>query len=84
MSGFECTQAPRSRIGPVSCSRIGEFEHWCDELKAAGRWFLTNQESLRPSRGSDGVFPKRVDALWDSYLLFDRDAAWNTPNGLLS
>ena len=60
-------------------------EHRWDEPKAAGRWFLTNLESLRPSRGGDGVFPQRVDALWDSYLLFDRNAVWNDiPNGLLS
>jgi hypothetical protein len=60
-------------------------EHRWDEPKAAGRWFLSNLGSLRPSRGGDGVFPQRVDALWDSYLLFDRNAVWNdTPNGLLS
>jgi hypothetical protein len=60
-------------------------EHRWDEPKAAGRWFMTNLNTLRPSRGGDGSFPQRVDALWDSYLLFDRNAAWNdTPNGLLS
>jgi len=60
-------------------------EHRWDEPKTAGRWFLTNLQSLRPSRGGDGVFPQRVDALWDSYLLFDRGATWNdTPNGVLS
>jgi hypothetical protein len=60
-------------------------EHRWDETKAAGRWFLTNLPSLHPSRGGDGVFPQRVDALWDTYLLFGRDATWNdTPNGVLS
>ena len=60
-------------------------EHRWDEPKAAGRWFLTNLRSLRPSRGGDGVFPQRVDALWDSYLLFDRTATWDdTPSGVLS
>jgi len=60
-------------------------EHRWDEPKAAGRWFLTNLTALRPSRGGDGVFPQRADALWDTYLLFDRNATWNdTPNGLLS
>jgi len=60
-------------------------EHRWDEPKAAGRWFLSNLGALRPSRGGDGVFPQRVDALWDSYLLFDRNAVWNDiPNGLLS
>jgi hypothetical protein len=49
-------------------------EHRWDEPKAAGRWFLGNLQSLHPSRGGDGVFPQRVDALWDSYLLFDRNA----------
>jgi hypothetical protein len=60
-------------------------EHRWDEPKAAGRWFFTNLRSLRPSRGGDGRFPQRVDALWDSYLLFDRSATWgSTPNGLVS
>ena len=60
-------------------------EHRWDEPKTAGRWFLANLQSLRPSRGGDGVFPQRADALWDSYLLFDRGATWNdTPSGVLS
>ena len=60
-------------------------EHRWDEPKSAGRWFLQNLQSLRPSRGGDGVFPQRVDALWDSYLMFGRDATWNdAPSGVLS
>lgn len=60
-------------------------EHRWDEPKAAGRWFLSHLSSLRPSRGGDGVFPQRVDALWDSYLMFDRNATWNEiPSGVLS
>jgi hypothetical protein len=60
-------------------------EHRWDEPKAAGRWFFANLAALRPSRGGDGRFPQRVDALWDSYLLFDRDGKWNdAPSGLLS
>jgi len=60
-------------------------QHRWDEPKAAGRWFLTRLSSLRPSRGGDGVFPQRADALWDSYLLFDRNASWNdVPSGVLS
>jgi len=56
-----------------------------DEPKAVGRWFMTHLSDLKPSRGGDGRFPQQVDALWDSYLLFDRDAAWtSTPDGLLS
>jgi hypothetical protein len=60
-------------------------EHRWDEPKSAGRWFLANLQSLHPSGGGDGVFPQRVDALWDSYLLFDRQAAWNDrPSGVVS
>jgi hypothetical protein len=56
-----------------------------DEPKAAGRWFMTHLSALKPSRGGDGQFPQRDDALWDSYLLFDRDATWNSaPTGVLS
>jgi hypothetical protein len=59
-------------------------QRW-DEPKTAGRWFLERLGALRPSRGGDGVFPQQVDALWDSYLLFDRDGAWkDTPSGLVS
>jgi hypothetical protein len=49
-----------------------------DEPKMAGRWFMTHLSDLRPSRGGDGRFPQRDDALWDSYLLFDRDAVWTS------
>jgi hypothetical protein len=61
-------------------------EHRWDEPKAAGRWFLTNLKALKPSRGGDGQFPQRSDALWDSYLLFSRNATWTdtAPTGLLS
>ena len=70
---------------PSQALTDARVEHRWDEPKAAGRWFLTNLSSLRPSRGGDGVFPQRVDALWDSYLLFDRTARWNDmPSGLLS
>ena len=56
-----------------------------DEPKAAGRWFLSHLSGLQPSRGGDGRFPQRDDALWDSYLLFERDAAWTTaPTGVVS
>jgi hypothetical protein len=59
--------------------------HRWDEPKEAGRWFLTNLSSLRPSRGGDNVFPQKTDALWDSYLLFDRTGSWkDKPTGLLS
>jgi hypothetical protein len=60
-------------------------EHRWDEPKAVGRWFLTRLTALRPSRGGDGMFPQRSDALWDSYLLFGREARWNDiPTGVLS
>ncbi len=60
-------------------------QHRWDEPKAAGRWFLENLKTLQPSRGGDGRFPQRVDAMWDTYILFDRTAKWtNAPDGLLS
>ena len=59
-------------------------ERW-DEPKSVGRWFLTHVKNLRPSRGGEDKFPQQVDALWDSYLLFDRDAKWEeSPDHLLS
>jgi hypothetical protein len=59
-------------------------QRW-DEPKAAGRWFMDHLSDLRPTRGGAGQFPQQTDALWDSYLLFDRNATWNrTPSGVLS
>ena len=46
---------------------------------------MTHLSDLRPSRGGDGRFPQRDDALWDSYVLFDRDATWDSaPTGVVS
>ena len=70
---------------PTNVLTDARVEHRWDEPKSAGRWFLQNLQSLHPSRGGDGVFPQRVDALWDSYLMFGRDATWDeTPTGVLS
>jgi len=70
---------------PSNLLTDSRVEHRWDEPKTAGRWFKTNLRALRPARGGDGVFPQRDDALWDSYLLFDRNATWKeTPDGLLS
>jgi hypothetical protein len=60
-------------------------QHRWDEPKTAGKWFLENLRTMRPSRGGDGRFPQRVDAMWDTYILFDRDADWkDVPDGVLS
>ena len=59
-------------------------QRW-DEAKTAGRWFLAHLPELRPSRGGDGIFPQRVDALWDTYLLFGHSGrSTDLPHGLLS
>ena len=60
-------------------------QRW-DEPKAAGVWFLDHLRDLRPARPVSGTFPQRVDAMWDTWMLFDRGAAWkdDTPDGLLS
>lgn len=60
-------------------------EHRWDEPKSAGRWFLEHLSEMTPTRGGDGVFPQRVDAMWDTYMLFDADATWTTrPSSILS
>lgn len=70
---------------PSALLTDARVQHRWDEPKSAGRWFLENLKSLRPSRGGDGRFPQRVDAMWDTYILFDRSAAWkDKPDGLLS
>ena len=59
-------------------------QRW-DEPKAAGRWFLDNLRDLRPAHNVNGRFPQRVDAMWDTWMLFDRKATWkDRPDGLLS
>ncbi len=59
-------------------------QRW-DEPKAAGVWFLEHLRDLRPARRVDGKFPQRVDAMWDTWLLFDRNATWkDVPDGLVS
>jgi hypothetical protein len=59
-------------------------QRW-DEPKAAGKWFLEHLKDLRPQRGVVGRFPQRVDAMWDTWMLFDRKAVWkDRPDGLVS
>jgi hypothetical protein len=60
-------------------------QRW-DESKAAGKWFLEHLRDMRPAHDVGGTFPQRVDAMWDTWMLFDRGAAWkeSTPDGLLS
>lgn len=59
-------------------------QRW-DEPKAAGRWFLDNLHDMHPAHNVAGKFPQRVDAMWDTWMLFDRKATWkDRPDGLLS
>jgi hypothetical protein len=59
-------------------------QRW-DEPKAAGRWFLEHLRDLHPTQRPGGKFPQRVDAMWDTWLLFDRNATWHdVPGGLAS
>lgn len=59
-------------------------QRW-DQPKTAGKWFLTHLAALHPSHGGDEKFPQDVDAMWDTYILFDRAARWeDTPDRLLS
>ena len=60
-------------------------QRW-DAQKTAGKWFLDNLRDMRPAHAVAGTFPQRVDAMWDTWMLFDRGGTWkgNTPDGLLS
>jgi hypothetical protein len=59
-------------------------QRW-DEPKLAGAWFLEHLKDLHPAHQVAGRFPQRVDAMWDTWMLFDRDAVWaEYPSGLLS
>lgn len=60
-------------------------QHRWDEPKVAGRWFLENLRTMQPTRGG-GRFPQRVDAMWDTWILFDGDATWTAsgPSSVVS
>ena len=70
---------------PRMLLRDPRVQHRWDEPKAAGRWFLEHLKDLKPARAVAGKFPQRVDAMWDTWMLFDRKATWkDRPNGLIS
>ena len=59
-------------------------QRW-DEPKLAGAWFLDHLQHLTPAHAVAGKFPQDVDAMWDTWMLFDRGARWtDVPGGLLS
>jgi hypothetical protein len=59
-------------------------QRW-DEPKAAGQWFLDHLRTLKPAHAVAGKFPQDVDAMWDTWMLFDRGSPWtDVPRGLLS
>jgi hypothetical protein len=59
-------------------------QRW-DDPRAAGAWFLEHLEDLHPAHKVAGKFLQRVDAMWDTWILFDRGGTWtDVPDGLLS
>jgi hypothetical protein len=59
-------------------------QRW-DEPKLTGVWFLEHLKDLKPAHDVAGKFPQDVDAMWDTWMLFDRGAQWtDVPRGLLS
>ncbi len=61
------------------------LQHRWDEDKDAGKWFLEHLKDLRPAHDVEGKFPQKADAMWDTWMLFDRTARWtDKPGGLLS
>ena len=71
--------------GPRTVFNDARVEQRWDDPKAAGAWFLDHLKELHPAHKVSGKFPQRVDAMWDTWILFDRDAAWtDVPGGLLS
>jgi hypothetical protein len=70
---------------PRTLLKDPRVEHRWDEPKVAGRWFLDNLRDLRPARSVRGKFPQRVDAMWDTWMLFDGKATWqDKPDRLVS
>ena len=72
-------------MSSTSSSKSSREGFWPEPVrKNAGKWFLQRLSNLKPQRGA-GPFPQNPEALWDSYLLFDREGTWtDTPNGLVS
>ena len=65
-------------FGRPGCASLG---------RAQVRGPVVPREPQQPSAlpGGDGRFPQRVDAMWDTYVLFDRTAKWtDAPTGVLS
>ena len=59
-------------------------QRW-DEPKVAGQWFLDHLKTLKPAHAVAGKFPQDVDAMWDTWMLFERGGRWTgVPDGLLS
>jgi hypothetical protein len=59
-------------------------QRW-DDPRAAGAWFLEHLEDLHPAHKVAGKVPQRLDAMWDTWILFDRGGTWtDVPDGLLS
>lgn len=71
---------------PAALLSDPRVEHRWDEPKVVGTWFLHNLGSMRPQHDVLGKFPQRVDAMWDTWLLFDRKATWKgeKPSSVLS
>ena len=53
-------------------------QRW-DEPKVAGAWFLAHLGDLTPAHAVAGKFPQRVDAMWDTWMLFGRNAVDGSP-----
>ena len=82
---FRMYEGDRESRWPRTVFTDERVEQRWDEPKAAGIWFLEHLHDLRPARRVDGKFPQRVDAMWDTWLLFDRSATWkDVPDGLVS
>lgn len=56
--------------------------HRWDEGKLVGRWFADRADAMRPRLAPGSTWAGTI--LWDSYLLFGREATWtDAPSGLI-
>ena len=58
-----------------SLLKDSRVRHYWDEQRSVGRLYLQALPAMWPRRSAETKLP-HADALWDAYLLYDRDTRW--------
>jgi hypothetical protein len=60
---------------PATLLTDPRVRHYWDERRAIGQLYLQLLTALWPKRSAETVLSD-ADALWDAYVLYDREARW--------